>query len=797
LADTRKKFLELRKKYIISRFSKRLNPEQVKAATTMRGPLLILAGAGSGKTTVIVNRIMCLLEFGDACESEELPREPGENDVSLLEKALKDGTQYPEETADLMTYSRAMPWSILAITFTNKAAGELKDRIRAGIEQSFEGMNPGDVAASTFHSMCVRILRRYADLIGYPKNFSIYDDDDSVRLMKEIYKTEGVDDRMFPVKGELGRISRLKDRLIGPESALDSAESESDRFTAMLYGKYQKRLRKAGAMDFDDLICETVELLRTRPEVKEHYHKRFRYIMVDEYQDTSHAQDVLCRLLTNEDRNICVVGDDDQSIYRFRGATVENILNFDKVYPGTRIIRLERNYRSTGAILAAANAVISNNKGRKGKELWTDRPNVPLVGVYCAEDEDDEARYVSNSILKHRSEGAELRDCVVLYRVKAQSNAIENYMRRAGVPYRIVGGTRFYDRAEVKDIIAYMEIVSDPADDLRLRRIINTPARKIGPAAVDAVAEIAGGLGISMLDVIRDADSYPSLGRSAGALKKFASLYDGLCSFRDDLPALAEHIISDTGYRMMLESKGEEGLSKLENAEELISNVKKYCEDTPDPTLEGFLEDVALISDIDEYDPDADACTMMTLHSAKGLEFDYVYMVGMEEGIFPGQRSMYDSAAIEEERRLAYVGITRAKKEVTLTRAETRLLYGSTMRNKPSRFLLEIPDSLKDDRTPARDSGFERPSARKTGMPSSGRTWPVRDKPYTIGIKPRGNSGARYSPGDSVEHKVFGRGVVLDAVPMGGDTLLTVRFEKSGVKKMMGNYAPLTRLEMK
>ena len=800
--DTKKEFLKLRQEYIVNRFSHHLNPEQVEAVVTTEGPLLILAGAGSGKTTVVVNRIMNLLEFGNAYSSEWLRRDPTEEDCDLLRNAVKSGTPYPQEIRDLMYAGFIRPWNILAITFTNKAAGELKERIRNGVEATLEGVDPNEVFASTFHSMCVRFLRRDADLLGYPKSFTIYDDDDSQRVMKEIYKTFDIDDKLLPVRTCLGRISRLKDKLVDDKSYADQIDNERDRTMARLYREYQTRLRKAGAMDFDDLIFNTVKLLEDNKEVREHYHDRFRYIMVDEYQDTSVAQFRLCQLLTNDNKNICVVGDDDQSIYRFRGATIENILSFEDHFPGAKVVRLERNYRSTGAILDAANAVIAHNKGRKGKNLWTDKPNEPPLTVYCAMDEQDEAHFVVGQILKHKQEGVPLKNNAVLYRMRAQSNALENHLRRAAIPYKIVGGTRFYDRTEIKDIISYMELVANRDDDLRLKRIINKPSRKIGDTTINAIQDIAQGLGVSMFEVCMNAGDYPMLSRAAKSIKGFCDVYENLAEYENDIYELVEHIISDTGYRQMLEADGEEGMARLQNVEELLSNVRNYIDETEEPTLNGFLEDVALISDIDSYDPNEDACVLMTFHSAKGLEFDYVYMVGMEESIFPSEQSKYTTEDIEEERRLAYVGITRAKKELVMTRTESRLLFGSTRRNSASRFLGEIPQELVTDKTPERKRNSYQDQIEKLRQ-NSRNQYNRRQRPqksYFTGstlndIKPKyQKSDEKYAPGDMVEHKVFGRGKILDSVPMGGDTLLTIDFEKVGIKKAMANYAPLTKL---
>ena len=813
--DLRQEFLSLRKEYIFNRYkAKGLNDAQLEAIMRPDGPVLILAGAGSGKTTVVVNRISSLISFGNAAGSDYLVREPLARDVELLKAAVTDGGDVPEEIRDLMTGRRIMPWNILAITFTNKAAEELKNRISLIVGEAGSAVN-----ASTFHSACVKILRRKAELIGYPNSFTIYDQDDSARLMKEIYKAYGIDEKFFPVNMTLSAIGRLKDELISVQDCRAQAKDSRSQQTARMYSEYQERLRRAGAMDFDDLIYNTVRLFQNNPEVLREYNERYRYIMVDEYQDTSYAQFRLVELLTGPGRNICVVGDDDQSIYKFRGATIENILNFEEYFKGAAVIRLEQNYRSTANILDAANSVIARNIGRKGKNLWTAGAKGSPITVYVAETEQDEARFVVNDILKHREKGEPLREHAVLYRMRAQSNALENYLKRGGIPYSIIGGTRFYDRMEIKDIVAYLEIVANPGDDLRLKRIINKPARKIGAATVDAVEEIASGLGVSMMEVIREAENYPALSRSVNALKGFLRVYDALCASYEEnsLSDFVMDTIDITGYRQMLEADGEEGEPRIQNAEELVSNVRLYEEETEDPTLEGFLEEVALVSDIDSYDENEDKVVLMTLHSAKGLEFDYVYIIGMEEGIFPGERSKASLSEIEEERRLAYVGITRARKELILTRSEVHLLFGKTSRNDPSRFLEEVPEELISDVTPKRKSKYLDPDYNRSGFAGYGaaglRRSPAGPSSYNKGAaftsKVKLNSAATtrgtpmkqneaagdLKPGDRINHKAFGNGVILKVTPMGGDLLLEIEFETKGVKKAMAKFAPITKLD--
>ncbi len=784
-------FVKKRREYIAASLAaKGLNQRQIEAVTHTEGPLLILAGAGSGKTTVVVNRIANLIKYGDASSSDYLYRDPTESELRQLDEALAAGAPAPESLSVLLRGRRVMPWNILAITFTNKAAGELKSRIAA-----MTGEAGRDVFASTFHSACVRFLRRDAERLGYPSSFTIYDQDDSERVMKDIYKADGVDDRFFPLGAVLSEIGRLKDQLISPAEYASEARDQRKAAVARLYQRYQTRLRAAGAMDFDDLIYNTVKLLESSEELRQQYGERFRYIMVDEYQDTSYAQYRLVELLGETHRNLCVVGDDDQSIYRFRGATIENILGFERQFKGALVVRLEQNYRSTGNMLDAANSVISQNLGRKGKQLWTDGARGALPVVYCAENEQEEARYVAADILQHTERGIPLKNHAILYRMRAQSNALENHLRRAAIPYRVVGGTRFYDRQEIKDIIAYLNVIANGSDDLRLKRIINRPPRKIGASTVESLESIASGLGVSMLKVAQQAGEYPALSRSAVALSRFCDIYQQLLELSEQgtLFELVSRVIDDTGYRAWLEAAGDEGLTRLENVEELLSNVKLYEQEAEEPSLSEFLEEVALVSDIDSYDEDADAVVLMTLHSAKGLEFDYVYLVGMEEGIFPGDRAKYNPDDIEEERRLAYVGITRAKKQLTLTRASSRMLFGRTMRNMPSRFLEEIPPELKEDRTPRKTATYLNPSYNRTLE----RT---RELGFASSLAPKAPAqpepkAGRFRPGDRINHKVFGDGTILSVSPMGGDTLLEIEFDTRGVKKAMANYAPIKLLE--
>ena len=699
MPDITAEYLALRDQYIEARFA-RLNPVQRQAVFATEGPLLILAGAGSGKTTVLVNRIANIIRFGSAHGSRELPRTVTEADLNDLRTAVANGRDLPRETAYLAVRP-ARPWNVLAITFTNKAAGELKERLRAMLGDTLGG----DVNASTFHSACVRMLRRDAERIGFPKSFTIYDSDDQQRVIKQIYKDLMIDDKFLPVKSAIGQISSYKDKLMSAEEvAAEISANTKAQLISKIYTTYANRLKTAGAMDFDDLIFHTVKLLQNDAEAREYYQNRFRYVVVDEYQDTSVAQFHLVRLLAGGTNNVCVVGDDDQSIYKFRGATIENILNFEKVFAGAKTIRLEQNYRSTANILNAANSVIKNNMGRKGKTLWTESGDGEKIHHYTAINEQDEASHIADIIGEHLREGASLKDHAVLYRMNAQSNPIETYFARAGIPYRIVGGQRFFDRKEVKDINSYLAVIVNPRDDVRLRRIINEPARKIGATTIEKIGELAAGKGVPMMEVIAHVREYPELQRAAAALERFYEMYRELCglSVSEPLDVFVGDVIAKTGYEAMLKAMKEEGETRRENLGQLVSSIKTYADQNgEDATLSGFLEEVALISDLDSYDDDADSVTMMTIHSAKGLEFPYVFVVGMEDGIFPGDMAKYNEEDMEEERRLCYVAITRAKKELYLSTSRTRMIFGQTRRNPPSTFLSEIdPDLLDESQSP-------------------------------------------------------------------------------------------------
>ena len=780
-------FLALRKK-IIERDFKNLNDMQKKAVLSTEGPLLVLAGAGSGKTTVLVNRIANLIKYGKAYYSEECWDEPSASDIAMM-KAYADGII--DDTSGfehLLKVDAARPWEILAITFTNKAAGELKERL-----EKMLGEQALDIWASTFHSSCVRILRRNADYIGYTSNFTIYDTDDSKRVIKDCIKQLGFSESNIQPKTVLGEISRAKDYLISPseyikENYLDFRK----RNIGSVYEAYQSRLKAADAMDFDDIIVNTVRLLQNNSEVLEYYQRKFKYIMVDEYQDTNHAQYLLTSLLAGGYKNICVVGDDDQSIYKFRGATIENILSFENQYRNAKVIRLEQNYRSTQNILDAANKIISNNENRKGKNLWTDNGKGDLIVYHSAESDRDEGFFVADKVLDGLRSGMKYSDFAVLYRMNSQSNLVEQSFVRMGIPYRLIGGHKFYDRKEIKDALAYLSVIVNPNDSVRLQRIINVPKRGIGDTSVAAAQQIADGLGVGLFEVIKTADQFPRLSRSAKKMTEFAMMIEDFIEESDsiELSELLKRVLNVSGYTASLSLEPETKEDRLANLDELANNLQRFSDENEEATLNDFLQEVALMTDIDNYNAGADTVVMMTIHSAKGLEFPVVFLVGMEESIFPSDMSsMAGAAEIEEERRLAYVGVTRAKKKLYLTRARTRMLFGQTRFNQPSRFLKEIPESLLERSGGEIVRSFSSSStagASKSAAPSRGFTAaPTHSAPA--------KTSQTFSIGDTVIHKAYGEGVVLSAKPMGNDTLLEIAFANAGTKKIMANYAKVEK----
>ena len=780
------RFLTARRRYIESQFSQ-LNEMQRQAVMTTEGPLLLLAGAGSGKTTVLINRIANLMRFGRGSDSKEIPESVTEEDVVFLETLNEPSEEYDRWRAEnLCAVEPAVPWSILAITFTNKAANEIRDRL-----STLLGPEAQDIWAMTFHSACCRILRRDIERMGYTRSFTIYDASDSERIMKDIIRDMGLDDKTFPAKYVLGAISREKDKMISPEEMLEQAEASGDPralHIARCYEKYQTRLKDNNALDFDDIIFVTVKLLQEHEDVKRYYQRKFRYVLVDEYQDTNHMQYLLTALLAGGYENVCVVGDDDQSIYRFRGATIENILNFEKQYRGCRTIRLEQNYRSTQAILDAANAVISHNLGRKGKRLWTSNGRGDPITLYEASDEGAEGNYVAGKIISG-SRGKNFRDFAILYRTNAQSNALEFALKRNGIPYRVIGGTRFFDRAEVKDMLSYLCVINNRSDDLRLRRIINNPPRGLGAKTIETAQRLADAAHKPLYDIVSDPYSYAPLEKPAMKLLQFSALIEGLAQLLDDgmsLPDFYDELLIRSGYVDMLKAKDtEENKTRLENVRELKSSILSYLENTDSPSLAGFLEEIALYTDLEQYNEGDDAVVMMTMHSAKGLEFPNVFLVGFEDGLFPGMRAIGDAEEMEEERRLCYVAITRAKRSLTISYARQRMLYGRTSASLPSRFLKEIPEECV-----VKKGGYRR--AEYGGSyevpPVHVRKPSPRPMQSTM-VSPANVPCLELNPGDMIQHAAFGRGMVLSVMKMGGDALLEIAFDDIGTKKLMAKTA--------
>ena len=777
------RFLTARRRYIEGQFSQ-LNDMQRKAVMTTEGPLLLLAGAGSGKTTVLINRIANLMRFGRGSDSNEIPVEISEEDVLYLESSGESEEESPLRAERLCAVEPAAPWSILAITFTNKAANEIRDRL-----SDLLGPEAQDIWAMTFHSACCRILRRDIERMGYTRSFTIYDTSDSERIMKDIIRDMGLDDKTFPAKYVLGAISREKDKMVSPEEMLERAEASGDLralHIARCYGKYQTRLKDNNALDFDDIIYVTVKLLLEYEDVKRYYQRKFRYVLVDEYQDTNHMQYLLTSLLAGGYENVCVVGDDDQSIYRFRGATIENILNFEKQYHCCRTIRLEQNYRSTQAILDAANAVISHNLGRKGKRLWTSNGRGDPITLYEASDGGSEAEYVAAKIIAG-SRGKNFKDYAILYRTNAQSNALEYSLKRNGIPYRVIGGTRFFDRAEVKDMLSYLCVINNRADDLRLRRIINNPPRGLGAKTIEMAQRLAEAEHKPLYSVVSDPYSYGALEKPAMKLLQFSALIEDLAQLLDDGMSLTDfydELLIRSGYVDMLNAKDtEENKTRLENIRELKSSILSYLENAEIPTLAGFLEEIALYTDLEQYNDSDDAVVMMTMHSAKGLEFPNVFLVGFEDGLFPGMRAIGDAEEMEEERRLCYVAITRAKQSLTISYARQRMLYGRTSASLPSRFLKEIPENCV-----VRKGGYRRVTPEYGNQQTSSYRPPVKRTESPM-VTASGTPLLELNPGDMIRHAAFGRGMVLSVMKMGGDALLEIAFDDIGTKKLMAKTA--------
>ena len=816
--DLSQKYIKL-KRALFEKCYASLNARQRDAVFSVNGPLLVLAGAGSGKTTVLVKRVVFIIKYGNAYWDESIPEYVDERYVAEMEEALRSpDASLAEDMLQDFSSDPCRPYRMLAITFTNKAANEIKARLAAALDDEDAAK---DIWAGTFHSVCMRILRANCELIGYKKEFTIYDADDTKKAISAAMKRCNIDEKQLPLKSVIANISQAKDRLLSPRdyAAEVGADFRLSRI-AKIYAEYQSAMVASNAMDFDDIIVNTVKLFKTNPDVLEFYRKKFRYVCVDEYQDTNEAQFVLTSMLASGFGNIMVVGDDDQSIYKFRGATIGNILNFDRHFSDAKVIKLEQNYRSTSTILDAANAVIANNTGRKGKRLWTDGAIGEKITVRRLEDENREARSIVDTVNKAVGDGKrEYRDFAILYRNNAQSNAIERALAKSGVPYRMLGGVRFTDRKEIRDAVAYLQLIANHSDRERLLRIINEPRRKIGDATINAVSQIAAEQGCSLFDVIENARNYTALSRSLSSLEGFASLINSLTvkSKHLSLPDLFDAVLDDSGYRDMIILAGPEEKDRLDNLEEFKSSIIEYVNKTEEPTLMGFLEENALVADVDRYDESADAAVLMTVHSAKGLEFPVVIIPGFEDGIFPSMQTLVGTNDdIEEERRLAYVALTRAKQQIYIMYTKHRMLYGQTQANPLSRFVAEIPEQYTQKENEdmgrgmygsgygiktyysERSGGIVQPQTGVSGGYNKGYNRPAMATDTTIG-KPIFEKKAEsnkiiFKPGERVKHHSFGEGEILSARQMGADVLYEVMFDKVGTKRLMATYARLQKI---
>ena len=777
------------KQAALKKYFSRMNEMQQQAVFTVNGPVLVLAGAGSGKTTVIINRIANMINFGNAYFDDT--RQGSDEDISFLNDYAEGKTDDMDTLRDIVAVDPIKPWNILAITFTNKAAGELRDRLSAMLGE--DGMN---INASTFHSACVRILRSEIEALGYSRDFTIYDSDDSQRMIKAAMGDLDISEKQLAPRTVLSEISFAKDKMITPDEMKASAGQDyRKKLIARLYELYQQRMRTANAVDFDDILCLTVELFEQFPEVLEKYQKRYKYIMVDEYQDTNHVQFKLVSLLSQAHGNLCVVGDDDQSIYKFRGANIENILGFESQFKGAAVIRLEQNYRSTQTILDAANSVISHNTGRKEKSLWTSGDKGDKIYWYKAVDETDEAKFVADTVLAHYKETGHYSDCAVLYRMNAQSNAVERMFVKCGIPYRVYGGMRFYDRKEIKDVTSYLAFINNHNDMLRFRRIINEPKRGIGDSTLALIDDISRDLKLSPFDVLRTCDEYAPLAKKTTALKNAYAMFELLTEKSEELPLdeFLDLLLDKTGYLEYLKTL-ENGDTKIENVEELRSSMVKYMQEADEPSLSGFLEEVALYTEADRDDGTDDKVTLMTVHSAKGLEYENVFVIGMDDGIFPSSRSFDSEEDMEEERRLAYVAITRAKKRLYLTNASQRMLFGQTQRNITSRFMREVGSELmeKHDNAAAMRSQMNEKDNSVTEVHSTTLQQQLARNKLHAGTAPK--EAVTYTAGEKVSHNVFGEGTILSVKKMANDSMLEIAFEKVGTKKIMANFAKLKKL---
>ncbi len=795
------------KRALFDKYFEHLNDMQRQAVYTVNGPLLILAGAGSGKTTVLVNRIAYIIRYGNAVLSPYVPGDVTEQTLREMGEAL---TLPKAELAEYLTRFAVSPppaWSMLAITFTNKAANEIKTRLSAAFSEGSQ--EASEIWAGTFHSVCMRILRRWGAEVGYQQGFGVCDTDDAKKLISACMKQLNIDEKQLPVKNVMNIISRAKDRLLTPEDF--SAEAGMDykmQQAAKIYTLYQKRLKSSNLLDFDDIIMQTVRLLSECKEARESIQSKFRYVCVDEYQDTNKAQLTLTLLLSGKYNNIMVVGDDDQSIYKFRGATIENILNFEATCKGAAVIKLEQNYRSTKSILDAANGVIAKNTTRHNKKLWTSGESGEKITLRKLGNQNDEARFICDQIhLGVMKKEAAFRDYAVLYRTNAQSRSLEQAFAKSGIPYRMLGGIRFYDRLEIRDILAYLCVINNPLDDLRLKRIINVPKRGIGDKSVLTAEAMAVASGYPMLEFIRHAQDYKAIPAAAAkSMEDFSRLIDDLRiqAAEKSVSDLIRTVVEITGYGSMLAAAGEEDADRLDNIGELVSSAAQYEASAETPSLSEFLEDVALVSDVDKYDETADAVVLMTIHSAKGLEFPVVFLPGMEEGLFPGHQSIMNPDEIEEERRLAYVAITRAKKKLYITHVHDRMLNGSTQFNQLSRFVSEIPEELIEGM-----ETYSAPQQKRVVFSSSGATPNNRNSTgfrnfggssyssggYTSRGRKNPPPAASFTAGERVCHNTFGKGTILSVRAMGSDTLYEIAFDNAGTKKLMATYAKLTKSE--
>lgn len=771
------------KKAALRKYFSRMNEMQQEAVFIVNGPVLVLAGAGSGKTTVIVNRIANMINFGNAYYDES--HTGSEEDFAFLKDYADGKTDDFDTLREITACNPVKPWNILAITFTNKAAGELKERLAGILGEDAERIN-----ASTFHSACMRILRNEIENIGFSNDFTIYDSDDSRRLIKNVMTELDVSEKQFAPRAVLSEISSAKDKMISPAEMITNAGNDYRKKTiARIYNLYMERMHTANALDFDDILCKTVEIFEKFPEILEKYRTRYRYIMVDEYQDTNHVQFRLVSLLSAGHNNLCVVGDDDQSIYKFRGADIENILGFENQFSGAKVIRLEQNYRSTQTILDSANAVISNNVSRKPKKLWTAGEKGDKVLWYKAVDENDEADFIVRTVKADYANYGKYRRNAVLYRMNAQSNIVESALVRAGIPYMVYGGMRFYDHKEIKDITSYLAFINNPFDMLRFRRIINEPKRNIGDSTIAIIEDISRDLKISPYEVMVNCEEYSPLSKRVNALKNAAAMFGQLIEKANVLPLdeLLDFVLERTGYLEYLKIQ-ENSESKIENVNELKTSVIHYMRSTENPTLGGFLEEVALYTEADSDNSSDDKIMLMTIHSAKGLEFDNVFIIGLEDGIFPGTRSFYNDDDMEEERRLAYVAVTRAKKHLYITSAGRRMIFGQTQKNVKSRFITEIgmDNITKKDNSAVRTNIPEKDNDVTEVHSSSLQQQLARNKRQTAPVAR--DVKADYAAGDRVLHKIFGEGTILSVTPMSNDSMLEIAFDKVGTKKVMANF---------